>query len=1328
MKGDFTRLTFRPEKHYTSVRMQQGRLQLDSDWNEQADIQGHLYRTQVVDLIGSESGAPTSENDPADPNKAYKDSFKISATDDGTDLVIAPERFYVNGILCELEHTEIGFEVTPSNQVKVDSLILDGRKFEKDQWVKIAGTSPTFLKIAGEVNVQTLELPLNGSAGSVGSKGKLSRALTYKTQSDYPNLGSPINGVNLAYLDVWQHHITTIEDPDLREPALNTPDTTTRTKTVWQLKLQPLNRKFVEGNLDLLDRLKQLSVDKLNQSFEKFLTDAAIPLAQQADAKTKFAALLDTVVQPSIPSWRKQFETILQSLVESEQNELNNALDDLLTTVQSTDIQPFDQLLAKVTLTSEQETNSKIPFKVLLAKVVPLAPEQKKSSFKELLAKTTSTQEEDKTKLQQPFDELLSKIAILTAEEQTQLQKCFNDLQAAPTSASPDEKTTWTNNFTALLPKISLLTNKKTTFQAAFKTYLEKAIASDPVLKNLESYEKDETIAGDLKDPQWIALAKDAWRPFAETNKQRQPLMNACAKLCPAAGGATASDSRYRRLENQLYRVEIHDPGKVGRATFKWSRDNGSVVSLIEPSDSLKKHIITIRKSAQDAWATSKSGQWIEFLDEERELKGEPGRLARLNRVSGNKIEFDGASLVGQAIQKPTKVRRWDHMTKEASIPTRTEWIELEAGIKVQFDSKSEYKTGDYWLIPARAATNDIEWPNDQAADLNKRQPLAQAALGIDHDYCLLAAVEVADGKFRPLDKEQDYRFIFPSLVNAFDKRGGVITGDLEVQKTLTAKELQVQETLTTKNLKVTGEFTNNQFKAVTFAVTKAPTSTTPEIYGLIQVGADDTPKRVEFAPGAAEVFAFTQTSKIGIGATDFTSRLGVLGNVAIGDNAFLKSTPMPDNGLIVLGQTGLGTSTPKNQLDVLGAVAIGQGFAGTKTAPTDGLLIKGKVAINIDTPDPDAQLHVKGNVQADKFKGDGSELTGVVKTTGNNVFNGILTVEGSTFLASNPDTFVGIDVDNPASKLTVNGNAAIGGNYAQTEAPKNGLLVEGHVGIGKFGGSPPSLKAKLEVQGANDQTTQAALRITNPADKSLLWVRNDGHVGIGVDKLNDINENLHVNGGIQCDRLVINNLGEPPVNDFTQDNPRLYVNGSLFVAKKIFVKEVLEANQFQGEGFHQVSSRTLKDQVSDLSSQEVERILQTLNPVKFVYTEDATKSLHAGFIAEDTSDLLTSTDKQAVKIMDVVAVLTRAVKDQQAISEELSHIVNHQRSELEILREKLKELEERNIKVPQTGASTNPLDDQAIRRSPRGSRHTSWSFFRKLKRLIRYLFSRSLG
>jgi len=38
MKGDFSRLRFRPDKNYTSVLQQQGRVALDADANEQCAI------------------------------------------------------------------------------------------------------------------------------------------------------------------------------------------------------------------------------------------------------------------------------------------------------------------------------------------------------------------------------------------------------------------------------------------------------------------------------------------------------------------------------------------------------------------------------------------------------------------------------------------------------------------------------------------------------------------------------------------------------------------------------------------------------------------------------------------------------------------------------------------------------------------------------------------------------------------------------------------------------------------------------------------------------------------------------------------------------------------------------------------------------------------------------------------------------------------------------------------------------------------------------------------------------------------------------------------
>ena len=53
-----------------------------------------------------------------------------------------------------------------------------------------------------------------------------------------PDVGDPAR-TDFVYLDVWERHITAIEDPDIRESALGGPDTTTRTKTICQVRLLP---------------------------------------------------------------------------------------------------------------------------------------------------------------------------------------------------------------------------------------------------------------------------------------------------------------------------------------------------------------------------------------------------------------------------------------------------------------------------------------------------------------------------------------------------------------------------------------------------------------------------------------------------------------------------------------------------------------------------------------------------------------------------------------------------------------------------------------------------------------------------------------------------------------------------------------------------------------------------------------------------------------------------------------------------------------------------------------------------------------------------------
>ena len=90
MKGDFTRFPFDEQKHFTRVLKQQGRVDLDADWNELIEILTHLDRTQAIDVIGR-CGVPIHSN-----------GFRVEL--DQNDLpTLSPGRIYVDGILCANE-------------------------------------------------------------------------------------------------------------------------------------------------------------------------------------------------------------------------------------------------------------------------------------------------------------------------------------------------------------------------------------------------------------------------------------------------------------------------------------------------------------------------------------------------------------------------------------------------------------------------------------------------------------------------------------------------------------------------------------------------------------------------------------------------------------------------------------------------------------------------------------------------------------------------------------------------------------------------------------------------------------------------------------------------------------------------------------------------------------------------------------------------------------------------------------------------------------------------------------------------------------------------
>jgi hypothetical protein len=76
-------------------------------------------------------------------------------------------------------------------------------------------------------------------------------------------------------------------------------------------------------------------------------------------------------------------------------------------------------------------------------------------------------------------------------------------------------------------------------------------------------------------------------------------------------------------------------------------------------------------------------------------------------------------------------------------------------------------------------------------------------------------------------------------------------------------------------------------------------------------------------------------------------------------------------------------------------------------------------------------------------------------------------------------------------------------------------------------------------------------------------------------------------------------------------------------------------------------SSRTLKQDICDLETTAAKETLSQLEPVTYAYKLDPSEH-HVGFIAEDVPDLVATKERRGLSSMDIVAVLTKVVQDQQ--------------------------------------------------------------------------------
>jgi len=250
------------------------------------------------------------------------------------------------------------------------------------------------------------------------------------------------------------------------------------------------------------------------------------------------------------------------------------------------------------------------------------------------------------------------------------------------------------------------------------------------------------------------------------------------------------SGSGYTGLENQFYRVEIHQGGQGNdkpdpkTATFKWSRENGSVETSVTAITSVQNSVnqtasqLAVTSVGRDQVLGFKNGDWIELLDDWSELWGNPGVLYQIDSVTVSPPSITltappvNTSVSQPATGKPptfpvdaefktyphrhTRIRRWEQSGIINDVH-RNQWCDLsttggaipvpgpgtilvlENGITVEFGAAgANFNVADFWNLAARTADGSVE-------KLHAAPPR-----GIHHHYTKLSTVTFSSPATNP--------------------------------------------------------------------------------------------------------------------------------------------------------------------------------------------------------------------------------------------------------------------------------------------------------------------------------------------------------------------------------------------------------------------------------------------------------------------------------------------------------------------------------------------------------------------------------------------------
>jgi hypothetical protein len=199
--------------------------------------------------------------------------------------------------------------------------------------------------------------------------------------------------------------------------------------------------------------------------------------------------------------------------------------------------------------------------------------------------------------------------------------------------------------------------------------------------------------------------------------------------------------------------------------------------------------MVTLEHLGRDSSRSLAPNDWVEIVDDDTVRDEQVGILAQVDSVYPDELRVKlktpgGGPLPNYPapedyVTKHVLLRRWDYRTIEqagttaqkaglaqaatdGALPVQEDtWLTLEHGVQIRFQGAPPgeahtYRPGDYWLIPARTATRDVEWPREKVQD--ELRSKAVAPHGVEHHYAPLAIISLGSGQV----SVTDCRRLFP--------------------------------------------------------------------------------------------------------------------------------------------------------------------------------------------------------------------------------------------------------------------------------------------------------------------------------------------------------------------------------------------------------------------------------------------------------------------------------------------------------------------------------------------------------------------------------------